>query len=124
MAYSLIQITTDNKINLIPCDWYKINLETLYKHSNCSTIQIVRTEDYKEFQLLMCLDDNGKILHKPINKIATDLYGAFPIDFIVGDVVLGTQFSDNPFDEPDIFAMDDSIAKRIAGELKLKYCVQ
>lgn len=104
--YGLVVITANDDVQLIGLDDYHLTLADLYKYSDCDTIQILQVRTIPSMPyLLMCIDDNGKIVHKPINRIGTVLYGAYPRDFIVGDLVLGTSFSENPNDEPDIFAM-------------------
>ena len=39
------------------------------------------------YSYLMILDDEGKLFDKPINEVATDFYGQWPYDCIVGDVI-------------------------------------
>lgn len=99
-AYLIIR---GNDIELVPSDTHEFTLEELYAGCSCDTIQIVRSGC--DPHLLMCIDDNGKILQKYINPLGTMLY--YPeFDFIVGDVVLGTSVSPYPDDEPDIYKME------------------
>lgn len=114
--YAIIKLLADEKgtVQLIGLDDYHLTLDNLYEWTSCDTIQIVRADTVKDMpHLLMCLDDNGKLLQKPVNLIATLLYGQYPRDFIVGDVTLGTSWTSNPNDEPDIYAMPYDEAKRL-----------
>lgn len=117
--YALITIDCKNNIELVETDSYKVSLQNLYDSTDCDTIQIVRTHnDNFPSDMLMCLDDNGKIVRKPVNMLATYLYGQFPTDFIVGKVTLGTDVSPNPYDEPDLFAYPYEVAITLANMLK------
>lgn len=99
-AYLIIR---ENDIELVPSETHEFTLEELYAGCSCDTIQIVRSGCDPD--LLMCLDDNGKILRKYINPLATLLY--YPeYDYIVGDVIVGTSVSPYPDDEPDIYKME------------------
>lgn len=112
--YAVIVIKTDDTVQLIGLDDYHLNLQQLYAWTCCDTIQIVRLASllYNPYAL-MCIDDNGKVLNKPLNLLATLLYGQYPNDFIVGDVVIGTSWTDNKFDEPDIYALKYDEALKI-----------
>lgn len=107
--YAGLVIEPDNCIKLIEFDSPYLELNDLYKHANCDTIQIIRTINPK---WLMVIDDNGKLLRKPANPMATSLYYAYPYDFIVGTVFIGTNELPCIGDEPDVFAMkyDDAVA--------------
>lgn len=97
---------------LVALDDYHLTLEQLYEWTGCRCIQIVRCPD----RSLLCLDDNGKCELKPINLIATRLYGN-PNDFIVGDCVVGSAFGASPFDEPDMYAMTYEDACALYSEI-------
>lgn len=112
--YNSIVLKTDGTVKVFARDDYQFTLEELYELTSCDTIQILRSSVPG---LLLCIDDNGKILDKPINPLGTVLY-APQYDYIVGDVLIGTDFSPNPNDEPDIYALDEDAAARIVEYLK------
>ena len=113
--YAVVTISTDDTVHIIGHHDYHLTLDNLYEYTKCDTIQIVRFDTYAaDPDVCMCIDDNGKLLHKPVNLIGTLLYGQYPRDFIVGDICIGTTFSPNPFDEPDMFAMDYALAEKLA----------
>lgn len=112
--YKSVILKTDGSIQTIDKEDYNFSLDELYKQADCDTIQIIRANIPG---LLMCLDDNGKILGKELNPLATLLY-APEYDCIVGDVVLGTDFSPNPNDEPDIYALDSDVAADLVEKLR------
>lgn len=120
--YGFIVIHANNDIVLIETDKSDFTLEQLQTHADCDTISIVRcgwaqipTAPVMRSDLLMVIDDNGKIFHKPINKLATLLYGN-PADFIVGDAVLGWT---NPLEdvEPDIYPMPMTLCNKLYATL-------
>lgn len=117
--YAGLVIEPDNTIKLVGFDSPYLELEDLYRHADCDTIQIVRTINPR---WLMVIDDNGKLLGKPANPMATSLYYACPYDFIVGTVFIGTSEPPCLDDEPDVFAMkyDDAMALFNALEKSLK----
>ena len=99
-AYLIIR---NDGIELVPSESHEFTLEELYAGADCDCIQIVRS--CCDPDLLLCIDDNGKILQKYINPLGTLLY--YPeYDFIVGDVIVGTSVSPYPDDEPDIYKME------------------
>lgn len=114
MNFKLIKLTTSNEIVVIDRNDQYVALNDLYAFCGCDTIQIVRTGIHPQW--LMCLDDNGKILNKDVNILASILYDN-PYDFIVGDVVVGTRYSPNPNDEPDLFCMSNDDAAEIVNAL-------
>lgn len=114
MDFKLIKLTTTNEIEVIDRNDQYVDLHELYALCGCDTIQIVGVGVHPQW--LMCLDDNGKILNKDVNLLASILYNN-PYDFIVGDVVVGTRFTPNPNDEPDLFCMSNDDADEIVRAL-------
>lgn len=115
--YGFIVIKPDD-IQLVECDSSEFTLEQLQSNADCDTISIVRcgwaqipSIPVTRSDLLMCIDDNGKIYHKPVNVLATLLYGN-PADFIVGDAVLGWT---NPLEdvEPDIYPIPMRLCSKL-----------
>lgn len=101
--WGYLVIRTDRSIEVVESDTYEFSLDELYKGADCGTIQIISCQAVDR-DLLMCIDDNGKIQRKPINEIATILYSP-GYDFIVGDAVIGTRMCPDPYAEPDIYKM-------------------
>ena len=99
--YGYLIIKADRSIEIVENDTYEFSLEELRKGADCSTIQIIPCYAFDR-ELLMCIDDNGKIDRKPINEIATSLYVP-ERDFIVGNAVIGTRLCPDPNAEPDIY---------------------
>lgn len=100
--YEVLRINSDDTIQVIPFDDFNIDLPFLRQVG--STIQIVRSGIFRD--ILICCDDNGKILNKPFNHLATFLYGQYPADFIVGDIFVGSSFVPGFGDlEPDMYAL-------------------
>lgn len=103
--YEVLRINSDDTIQSIEFDDYNIDL--LFLQQIGSTIQIVRSGFFRD--ILICCDDNGKVLHKPFNRLATFLYGQYPADFIVGDIFVGSSFVPDHNDlEPDMYALTSS----------------
>lgn len=116
--YAVVTISTDDTVHIIGHHDYHLTLDNLYEYSKCDTIQIVRFDTFKSNpDLLMCIDDMGKLLNKPVNLMGTLLYGQYPRDFIVGDVCIGTSWTPNPYDEPDMYAMPYEQAEELANFL-------
>lgn len=113
--YGYLIIKTDRSIEIVESDTYEFDLEELYQGSSCRTIQIISCQAVDR-DLLMCIDDNGKIDKKPINEIATALY-APGYDFIVGDAVIGTRLCPDPYAEPDIYKMPLDMCKALKSIL-------
>lgn len=114
MEFKLIKLTTTNEIEVIDRNDQYVDFHELRALCGCDTIQIVGASAYP--QCLMCIDDEGKIFHKDVNLLASILYSN-PYDFIVGDVVVGTRISPNPYDEPDLFCMCSADADVIVNAL-------
>lgn len=106
--YALLKIKTDNTVDLIEFDSPEVSMEFL--HTVCDPYEFVRSGIYAD--VLICLDDEGKMDHKryPVNFIATAVY-ANPIDVIVGDVFIGTDFNPDPYAEPDFYCLSIERAK-------------
>lgn len=75
-----------------------MSLDEMYKSIGCNCIDIVRSSVY-DTDLLLVVDDNGLLTDRPINHIASFLYG----DILVGDVLIGTEIVDE--DGADIHKM-------------------
>lgn len=103
MEWGYLILKTNGSIEIVESDTYEFTLDELYRGADCDTIQIVQCQSYDR-DLLMCIDDNGKIHGKPHNVIASFMYAPF-YDFIVGDAVIGTRFCIDPYAEPDIYKM-------------------
>lgn len=118
MKYKLICISTDAKVTTREYDAPSVPLEDLQECVG-GYIEIVSPtflEPVEPF-LLMVLDEDGKYKKKPINDLASLLY-CNPFDVIVGDVVIGTRFNEDPTAEPDIYAMPDWMSDKVEGYLK------
>lgn len=118
MKYKLICISTDAKFTTKEYDAPSVPLEDL-RECVGGYIEIVRPaflEPVEPF-LLMVLDEDGKLKEKPINDLASLLY-CNPFDCIVGNVVIGTRFNEDPTAEPDIYAMPDWMSDKVERYLK------
>lgn len=109
--YGYLILRTDRSIELVESDTYEFDLEELYQGADCRTIQIISCHAVDR-ELLMCIDDNGKIDQKPINEIATLMY-APQHDFIVGSAVIGTRLCPDPYADPDIYKMPLDMAEAL-----------
>lgn len=96
--YGYIVLKANGDIELHDSDQVDFTLEELQKAVG-GYIQIVRG---CITQMLLVIDDEGKLKNKPVNPLATMLY-APGIDCIVGDVVIGTSFNADPYAEPDVY---------------------
>lgn len=67
-----------------PANGRTFSLDEFYRYCSCECIQLVRTIGGS----WMVLDESGKLAEKPINELATDLWGYRGIDPIVGDVLI------------------------------------
>lgn len=109
-----IKISTNGKVEKIdisPEAW----LDGAYKALECDTIQIVRCSP-SHGGMLLVIDDNGKIEGKELNALATILYGHFPEDYIVGDVIIGWQgYRDG---EPDVVELPDGLFVYMLDKLR------
>lgn len=106
--YGYLIVKPSGEVTLVSSKSAEFTLEELQIGSRCTTIQIVPG---RVSNMLLCIDDEGKLLGKPVNKIASILYGQ-ENDFIVGDAIVGTNWNDDPEAEPDIYKMPLDIAKR------------
>lgn len=79
-----IKIKISGDIDFVQCD----DLDDYYREIDCDTVQMVTPHDSKRKDLVMILDDNGKLVGKDVNMIASGLY-ALDYDLIVGDVLIG-----------------------------------
>lgn len=112
--YALIKITTDGVVSTIDCDCFYYDYYNIYDWINCDTFEIVNIT--KAIPLaLMVVDESGLLKDKPINKVASVLYG----NVIVGDVIIGVseQFYPTQDLEPDIYAWDYVTARIVASDL-------
>lgn len=97
--YGYLVIKTSGYVGIVESEDYKFTLQELYNAVGCNSIELVRVP----YTFYMCVDDNGKMLGKPVNPLATWLYGV-ENQFIVGDVV----FAMDEYlhgEEPDIYKM-------------------
>lgn len=112
--YEVLRINSDDTVQVISFDDFNVDLPFLQQVG--STIQIVRSGFFRD--VLICCDDNGKILKKPFNRLATFLYGQYPADFIVGDVFVGSSFVPDFGDlEPDFYAFTSVRSKELQNIL-------
>lgn len=112
-GYLIIKAT--GEIEVVESDTYEFTLDELYKGANCDTIQIVNCRQIS-MDLLMCIDDNGKIHRKPVNHVCTYMYEPL-YDVIVGDAVIGTRLCPDPYAEPDIYKMPYSMCLELKKNL-------
>lgn len=123
MHYQTIIINAENEIKVKDYETPSVPLKDL-QDAVGGHIEFVPCDLLKALDpfLLICLDDEGKIKEKPVNGLASVLYGN-PFDFIVGDVVLLSRFNPDPLAEPDAYAIDEKTADRIISLLeRLKDC--
>lgn len=118
MKYKLICISADCKVTTKEYDTPSVPLEDLQRcvGGYIEVVSVPFLEPLEPF-LLMCLDEDGKFKEKPINDLASMLYNN-PFDVIVGDVVLGTRFNEDPSAEPDIYALPEEMSEKVEGFLK------
>lgn len=112
LEWGYIVIKDSGEVVVVESDTYEFTLDELYKGATCDTIQIIPCYAVDR-DLLMCIDDNGKVNHRPINMVATMLYAPGQ-DFIVGDAVIGTRQCPDPYAEPDIYKMPLEMCRRLA----------
>jgi len=106
--FGYLVIKPDGEVALVSSKSPQFTLEELQLGAECCTIQIVPG---RVSEMLLCIDDEGKLLGKPINRKATILFGQKE-DFIVGTAIVGTSYNEDPEAEPDIYKMPLDIAKR------------
>lgn len=118
MHYQVIIINTENKITVKDYETPNVPLSDLQGFVG-GHIEFVPCDVLKPLNpfLLMCLDDEGKLKEKPINGLASVLYGN-PFDCIAGDVVILTRFNPDPLAEPDAYAIDFPMAEKIRSFLE------
>lgn len=116
MEWGYLILKANGNIDLVESDTYEFTLDELYKGADCDTIQIVTCQAYDR-NLLLCIDDNGKINRKPPNLIASVMY-APRYDFIVGDAIIGTRFCIDPYAEPDIYKLPLDECKALKEKLE------
>lgn len=115
MTYFIYKITPNDHINVTPYDVNDdgtIELETLWKAVDCTCIQIIRLGD----GIAMVIDDEGKLLNKPVNMPATVLFAKYcrTLDFIFGNAVIVSTRPPVGYDgDPDVFGFDDRYGWRI-----------
>lgn len=100
--YGYLVIKTNGYVGVVESSDYRFTLQELYNAVGCNTIDLVRTRTW--MMHYMCVDDNGKMLGKAVNPLATWLYGV-ENQFIVGDVVFGADEYFHVGAEPDIYKM-------------------
>lgn len=118
MHFQVIIVTAANEIKVKEYDTPSVPLKDLQEFVG-GHIEFVAPELLRPIDpfLLMCLDDEGKIKEKPINGLASVLYGN-PFDCIAGDVVLLTRFNPDPTAEPDGYAIPETTAGKIVSLLE------
>lgn len=110
--YGYIILRANGDVELHQSADAEFKLEELQKAVG-GYIQIVQG---KEREMLIVIDDEGKLKSKPVNLRATQLYQP-EYDFIVGDAVIGTSYNDDPYAEPDVYKMPWEMALRIYGNM-------
>lgn len=90
----------------------RMELHDFYNELDCDCIQSVKCVDNDTF---MILDEEGKLKDKPVNDLASILYGAFPFDYIVGDVILCTIGTFGEYGERDFTGFTTSQMSYIQG---------
>jgi len=114
MKYGYLILRTNGKIELVSSNLADFSLKELQDGINCDTIHIVQG---RVTDMLLVIDDEGKLQGKPINPIATLLYQP-EYDFIVGDVIVGTSWNADPYAEPDVYKMPLEMVKRYQAVLQ------
>lgn len=112
--YALIKITTSGDVTLIGYDFVDFDFHDIYDLIDCNCFEIVNI--HKTVPLgLMVVDESGLFKDKPINQLASVLYG----NTIVGDVVIGVSndYYINSVLEPDVYTWDYITAHLVAGDL-------
>lgn len=111
--YAVIVVYPYEPPRLVELDDYHLTLDFLYEHADCDTIQIVRCGNpYLPPDILLCIDDCGKLVNKPRCYEATMAYFN-PYDFVVGQGVIGTAVGRSLLDEPDIYAFPIDEARKV-----------
>lgn len=78
-------ITPDGTITeIMPENGTNFHLRELYKLIGCGTIELAHTKDGR----YLIMDEEGKLMQKPINDKATALYQYGDYEPIVGNVVV------------------------------------
>lgn len=125
--YAYLVLTVRRELKLIETDSPKFSLDNFYRAIPCDSIEIVRpvglprytvSSDFRPYlsDLLMVIDEEGKLVDKPLNVLASLMY-AYPQDVIVGDVVIGWT---NPLEivESDVYPFPYDIALKVAEGLR------
>lgn len=96
MNYAVI-IRTNGKVEPYPKDHDICSYEEFEQFKRLAHMDIAEVVKGKvsDYQYLMLVDEEGKLLGKPINEKATRIYNN-PLDVICGDVVL---FDGDTYDE-------------------------
>lgn len=98
--YGYLVIKTNGYVGVVESEDYHFTLQELYNAVGCNSIELVRVP----YTFYMCVDDNGKMLGKAVNPLATWLYGV-ENQFVVGDVVFAMDEYLYEGAEPDIYKM-------------------
>lgn len=99
--YALLKVNTDNSVDLIELPTPDVTIDLL--HSVCQPFDFARSQLFRD--TLICIDAEGKEPHKqlPLNLLASLVY-SYDGTVLVGDVLLGTDFIDDPNAELDFYA--------------------
>jgi Domain of unknown function (DUF3846) len=78
-------IKPDGTVTHVAPNAAQFTLPELYFLIDATTIEIVTTKTNTGF---LVIDENGKLLQRPYNRAASELYGREPEDVIVGPALL------------------------------------
>ncbi len=109
--YAYIVISEDGKLELVYKDTPNLELKECYEKVNCRTIEVVHPmlEELNEENLILIVDEDGKLKRKTMNIIASMLFN-HPMDVIVGKCILCTEICEEE-EDTDLYAMPSTLAE-------------
>lgn len=112
--YAVVLCKTDGVCKCLYLKSSEISLRDIFKWIDCTMFDIVQAKFPYRDDLRLIVDDNGLLTEKPLNMLASVLYGAD----IVGDVIVGTVSLPSGLSEPDIYGLEIDDAVHLCGVLQ------
>ena len=87
-----VKVKTDNKVTIVDIPW---TLDGYENAVDARCVEFVSTQfmyDFFKMPVVMIVDESGLCKNKPLNKMASELYG-YPVhgNYIAGDVIFGVR---------------------------------
>lgn len=91
-----VKVSTDNKVTVVDIPW---TIDGYENAVDASCVEFVSTQIMYEFfrmPVVMIVDESGLLKDRPLNKMASELYGySVHGNYIAGDVLLGVRVGDD-----------------------------